>query len=72
MVLTGLPFNQSCFKLVLNYSDIEECRQDCMVGGGDLASIHSKEENNFIQTLMKENLVGLVEELQKEMENSVG
>ena len=23
----------------------------------DLASIHSKEENNFIQTLMKDNLV---------------
>ena len=50
-------FNQSCFKLVLNYSDIEECRQDCMVGGGDLASIHSKEENIFLQTLMGDNLV---------------
>ena len=50
-------FNQSCFKLVLNYSDIEECRQDCMVGGGDLASIHSKEENDFIETLMKDDLV---------------
>ena len=30
-----------------------------MVGGGDLASIHSKEENNFIQTLMKDDLVWL-------------
>jgi hypothetical protein len=40
-----------------NYSDIEECRKDCMVGGGDLASIHSKEENNFLHTLMKDDLV---------------
>ena len=28
-----------------------------MLEGGDLASIHSKEENDFIQTLQKENLV---------------
>ena len=28
-----------------------------MVEGGDLASIHDKEENNFIRTLQKDNLV---------------
>ena len=48
---------RKCYKLVMNYSDIEECRKDCMLEGGDLASIHSKEENDFIQTLQKENLV---------------
>ena len=51
-------FKQSCYKLVeKNYTDIEDCRKDCMLEGGDLASIHDNEENNFIQTLQKDNLV---------------
>ena len=50
-------FKQSCYKLVMNYSDIEECRQDCKNQGADLASVHSKEENDFIETLMKDDLV---------------
>merc|ERR1719420_695161 len=51
-------FKQSCYKLVENnYTDIEDCRKDCMLEGGDLASIHDNEENNFIQTLQKDNLV---------------
>ena len=51
-------FKQSCYKLLENnYTDIEDCRKECMVKGGDLASIHDKEENNFIRTLQKDNLV---------------
>merc|ERR1711970_1694866 len=51
-------YKQSYFKLLVqNYTDIEECRKDCMVEGGDLASIHDQGENTFIQTLQKDNLV---------------
>ena len=39
----------------MNYSDIEECRQDCKKDGADLASVHSKEENDFIVSLLEES-----------------
>eukprot|EP00091_Calanus_sinicus_P022307 TRINITY_DN7000_c0_g1_i1.p1 TRINITY_DN7000_c0_g1~~TRINITY_DN7000_c0_g1_i1.p1 ORF type:complete len:116 (-),score=14.17 TRINITY_DN7000_c0_g1_i1:107-454(-) len=45
-----VKFNQPCYKLVMNYSDIRECRKDCQKEGADLASVHSKEENDFIVT----------------------
>ena len=48
-------FDQSCFKLVMNYSDIKVCRKDCQREGADLASVHSKEENDFIVTLLEES-----------------
>eukprot|EP00092_Neocalanus_flemingeri_P002627 GFUD01002814.1.p1 GENE.GFUD01002814.1~~GFUD01002814.1.p1 ORF type:complete len:195 (-),score=40.35 GFUD01002814.1:76-660(-) len=47
-------FNQSCYKLVKDYTDIEVCREDCKKEGGDLASIHSIEENYFIISLLKD------------------
>eukprot|EP00092_Neocalanus_flemingeri_P019104 GFUD01020694.1.p1 GENE.GFUD01020694.1~~GFUD01020694.1.p1 ORF type:complete len:202 (+),score=44.44 GFUD01020694.1:94-699(+) len=47
-------FNQSCYKLVIDYNDIEVCREDCKKEGGDLASIHSKEENDFIISFLEE------------------
>ena len=43
------------YKLVMNYSDIEECRQDCKNQGADLASVHSNEENDFIVSLLEES-----------------
>jgi C-type mannose receptor len=48
-------FNQSCYKLVMNYSDIRECRKDCQKEGADLASVHSKDENDFIVSLLEES-----------------
>jgi hypothetical protein len=48
-------FDQSCYKLVMNYSDIRECRKDCQKEGADLASDHSKDENDFIVTLLEES-----------------
>ena len=48
-------FNGSCYKLVMNYTDIAECRKNCMKDGGDLASVHSKEENNFIVSLLEDS-----------------
>ena len=42
-----------------NYHDIENCRAECHVEGGDLASIHDEQENKFIQTLQKDKAVWL-------------
>ena len=36
----------------MNYTDIKECRKDCAKEGADLASIHSKEENELIVSLL--------------------
>eukprot|EP00092_Neocalanus_flemingeri_P061228 GFUD01073572.1.p1 GENE.GFUD01073572.1~~GFUD01073572.1.p1 ORF type:complete len:203 (+),score=49.89 GFUD01073572.1:174-782(+) len=47
-------FKQSCYKLVIDYTGIEVCREDCKKEGGDLASIHSKEENDFIISFLEE------------------
>ena len=41
-------FNKSCYKLVVNYTDIKECRKECFKEGADLASIHLQEENKMI------------------------
>jgi len=38
--------------LVIDYTNIEECRSDCRKEGGDLASIHSMEENDFIRSFL--------------------
>ena len=38
----------------MDYTDIEVCREDCKREGGDLASIHSMEENTFIISFLKE------------------
>ena len=40
--------NKSCYKLVVSYTDIKECRKDCFKEGADLASIHLQEENKMI------------------------
>ena len=50
-------FNNSCYKIFPNHSNIEECRADCRKEGGDIASIHSMEENDFIASFMEENVV---------------
>ena len=47
-------FNQSCYKLAMDYHNMEECRRECKEGGGDLASVHSVEENNLIISLLKD------------------
>merc|ERR1719483_103335 len=47
-------FNQSCYKIAMDYHNIEECRRECKESGGHLASLHSVEENNLIISLLKD------------------
>lgn len=49
-------YGSNCYKLLTEYSDIDVCRRHCRQAGGDLASIHSKEENDFIKTLQGDKL----------------
>ena len=41
-------FRDKCYRLLTDYKDMNKCRADCQRLGGELASVHSEEENNFI------------------------
>ena len=43
--------------MLTDYNDIEVCRADCKDAGGDLASIHDIEENNFVAEFIKDRPV---------------
>ena len=44
-----VEFEGSCYLLVLTpYKNWQDAENDCILGGGHLASIHSKAEGNFI------------------------
>jgi len=45
-------FNRSCFLIIENQTSVTECRKHCMENGGDLSSVHSKEENQFIVDIL--------------------
>ena len=51
-------FGEFCYKLMdgdhNHYHSMKDCVNDCHLYGGELASIHSQEENNFIYTLLRE------------------
>ena len=51
-------FGEFCYKLMdgdhNHYHSMKDCVNDCHLAGGELASIHSQEENNFIYTLLRE------------------
>jgi len=50
-------FETSCYKILNNnnqhYNHIDTCRAECNAQGGNLASIHSEEENTFIYNLLR-------------------
>jgi len=46
-------FRGSCYKFFNEYHNISVCRNDCKKEGGDLASIHSMEENDFLEGFIK-------------------
>jgi len=47
-------FHKPCFKVVSTQKTWEEARQHCEDLGSILATIHSKEENNFVLSLMND------------------
>ena len=46
-------FEGRCYSLVTNYHDITVCRDHCRAQGGDLASIHSQRENDFVANFIQ-------------------
>ena len=46
-------FEGRCYSLLTNYHDITECRGECRDQGGDLASIHSMRENDFVANFIQ-------------------
>ena len=42
-----------CYSLLTGYHEMSVCRADCLTHGGDLASIHSGRENEFLADLIK-------------------
>ena len=46
-------FEGRCYSLVTNYHDISVCRDQCRAQGGDLASIHSQRENDFVANFIQ-------------------
>ena len=46
--------DRNCYHLLIDRNDIYECRKECVQLGGDLASIHNKEENEFVASLIRE------------------
>lgn len=41
-------FEGRCYRLLTDYHNMDECRDDCVDYGGDIASVHSMAENDFI------------------------
>jgi len=51
-------FEGHCYRLLTDYHSMEECREDCNYDhGGDIASVHSLAENDFITTFVQERPV---------------
>ena len=46
-------FEDRCYSLVTDYHDITVCRDQCRAQGGDLASIHSQRENDFVANFIQ-------------------
>jgi len=59
-------FGESCYKLIDNdgqhYYGKKECEEDCHLAGGQLASIHSEEENDFVYSLLRPIRLGTEEQ----------
>jgi len=46
-------YNSNCYKLFTGSNGINSYREVCQAEGGDLASVHSQEENTFLTTLLR-------------------
>ena len=46
-------FEDRCYSRVTDYHDITVCRKHCRAQGGDLASIHSQRENDFVANFIQ-------------------
>ena len=50
-------FQNHCYIIIRDHGSMQSCREECKrKGGGDLASIHSTEENNFVADLIRQRL----------------
>ena len=49
---TWSKYKDNCYHLLINKYNRTGCRQECVQLGGDLASIHSQEENEFVTSLI--------------------
>ena len=49
---TWSKYEKHCYHLLTDKNNMSSCRQECVQLGGDLASIHSLEENKFISNLI--------------------
>ena len=47
-------YSGSCYQLQTDLGGVDEYRLVCQAEGGDLVSIHSREENDFLLTLLAE------------------
>jgi len=59
-------FENNCYRLLDNsgshYRDINQCKQECEASGGNLTSIHSQEENDFLVELLRPTKAGFAEQ----------
>jgi len=51
---TWRKFENYCYHLLTDKTSMTGCRQDCVQLGGDLASIHSSDENEFVTSLIRD------------------
>ena len=47
-------FKNHCYLLLKNHRSMERCRDECRRKGGDLASIHSREENDVVAEMIRQ------------------
>ena len=55
-----------CYSLLTGYHEMEVCRADCHHLGGDLASVHSRRENEFLADLIRNRPVRGGEKVRRE------
>ena len=54
---TWSKYEKHCYHLLTDKNTVDDCRQECVQLGGDLASIHSVEENEFVTSLIRDRIL---------------
>lgn len=62
-------FNQSCYQHITQPRNWTSARSHCLVFGGDLASIHSPSENDFVSEILTKNVTSTMMKNDKRMNN---